>query len=290
MPQVSTPQRSSPLIIFAHLPKTAGITVEAVLRSQYGTDKIFLLTRQRNKRIREYAKLPAHQKAKFQLIRGHIGYGIHQTLGEPNCVYFTILRHPIDRIISHYYFHKNRSDNPLSEQILAENIDLKSYVTDIKLKDLDNHQTRLIVGEDEGMEPEFGQCPSEFLDIAKTHLQNNFAAVGTTERLDETLLVMQKIFGWSTPFYLRKNVTQNRPSVRDISPEVVAAIAHNNQLDAALHAHANEWLDQQIATQFRFFKLRLWRFRILNRLYSILYNYRQFLPKPVQDKLAQMFL
>lgn len=287
-------QRKSPLAIFVHLPKTAGITVANVLRRQYGERSFLNLYRDRDRLLTKYVNLPVKARERYKVARGHVGYGIHETLGESNYLYFTILRDPISRVISHYYFHVNY---PLKHQLLLvrriaeENIDLKTYVSDVlALKDIDNYQTRLLVGEEEGLSADFGTCPPDFLERAKHHLDKEFVAVGVTERFDETLLVLQKILGWKMPLYISKNVGKKRPKDTSIAPDVRNAIAQRNQLDIALYNHANERLDQLIADNFTFFELRLFWFRLLNRLYNSLYefsreNFSEAMQKELDDKL-----
>jgi len=276
-----TTERSTPLLIFVHIPKAAGTTIAFVLARQYVRGSFLNLYQERSAKIQAYRDWTSEERESVHLLRGHMGYGIHAAIEETNFRYFTILREPIDRIVSHYFFHKNRARlaNEISRKIVNEEIDLLTYVNQVQIKDLDNHQTRLLVGDKVGMEPEFGACPRKFLNIAKRRLQEDFDVVGTTERFDETLLVLQRVFGWSIPVYINKNVTKNRPRGKKISPAVKNAIAKNNKLDIALHQYANERLDELIAENFRFFKINLYVFRKLNKLYNYFYELSRSFPK-----------
>lgn len=286
------PRRKSPLLIFIHIPKTAGITLSFVLQRQFSRKQFLRLYQDQDAKIQGYIDATTSQRNSIRGIRGHFGYGIHEQLQEQDYIYFTMIREPIARVISHYFFHLYHpleNPPPISRKIRKEKIKLKPYVTDLKLKVLDNHQTRLLVGDQDGMKPEFGQCPSEFLEIAKRHLDEHFAVVGVTERFDETLLVLQKVFGWKMPLYISKNISRIRPKDDEISPYAREAIADINQLDLALYQYANERLDQLIKENFMFFKLRLFWFRLVNRFYNHLYafiheNFSEAMQKELDEK------
>lgn len=44
----------------------------------------------------------------------------------------------------------------------------------------------------------YGQCSPEMLESAKKNLQD-FAAVGLTERYNETLILLKRAFNWHNP-------------------------------------------------------------------------------------------
>jgi len=290
-PALPKAQRAAPLLIFVHLPKTAGTTVAFVLGRQYGNKKTLNLYHWRFKRIRAYLRRSSQEKSSIQLVRGHIGYGIHRKLKETDFKYFTILRNPIDRVVSHYFFHKNNPNYELSTKIQTEGINLEAYITKTQLKDLDNYQTRLLAGEKVGLEPEFGACQRNLLNTAKRRLQKDFAVVGTTERFDETLLVLQRVFKWNIPVYISANVTKNRPRGEEITPSIRQAIMEYSKFDIELHQYADERLDQLIAEHFKFFKFHLFIFKTINKFYNYIYRLSLFSPGRLKRKLdATLFV
>lgn len=284
-------ERKTPLVIFVHLPKTGGLTISFVLRCQYSDKACLSFYRMEQehkiKKIKRYTQAPNS----FKVIRGHIGYGIHRRLKEEKYIYFTILREPISRIVSDYFFHKDclssnyecKRISRITQRIETNQMDLRTYVSEFKFITLDNYQTRLIVGDTQGLKPEYGECPPEFLDIARRHLENQFAVVGVTERFDETLLVLQKVLGWEIPLYISQNVGKSRTPKKVIEEDIIDTITKHNQLDIALYQYANERLDQLIAENFKFFKLHLFWFRFINRFYNYFYLFSRFLPKSVQE-------
>jgi hypothetical protein len=100
---------------------------------------------------------------------GHFPFGIHQLLPKPS-TYLTVLRDPINRVVSLYYHALKYSNNPLHERLVAERIGLKEFVSDIACKEAHNDQTRRL----SGLNPDFGRCSGEMLEIAKENLRVHF--------------------------------------------------------------------------------------------------------------------
>jgi hypothetical protein len=57
-----------------------------------------------------------------------------------------MMRDPVDRVISHYYFIKRSSEHPLNRVITERNFSLEDYARFEGSKELKNDQARLIAG------------------------------------------------------------------------------------------------------------------------------------------------
>ena len=90
--------------VFLHIPKTGGITLYHVLNRQFDRSQVFTIRGLIDRR--EFEELSEISRERLQLVRGHMEFGIHSWLTEP-VSYFTILREPVNRVISHYYFHED---------------------------------------------------------------------------------------------------------------------------------------------------------------------------------------
>lgn len=92
-------------VVFVHIPKTAGTTLHLVIERQYHPRKVVsIYTDEENAdQINRLQNFPATQKQKIKVIKGHTFFRWHQLLSQP-CAYFTLLRNPIERFISNYYF------------------------------------------------------------------------------------------------------------------------------------------------------------------------------------------
>jgi hypothetical protein len=274
--------------IFVHIPKTAGTTLARVIDRQYPRQARLLLERH-HEGVREFQALSEERRSEIRLLRGHIPYGLHVDCPRP-ATYFTLLREPIDRVVSYYYFVQREAQHYLYDYANTPGMTLKRYVEDRVSLQMDNMQTRLISGV--WTDPGYGECDQETLALAKRNLEQHFAVVGLTERFDETLLLLKRALGWQNIHYVRHNVTRQRPRRVSLDAETLAVIQACNQLDIKLYKHAQMLFDALLKAQGPSFARELWSFRFANRLVQPLarayWNARRFSVRAwVKDKLSR---
>jgi hypothetical protein len=258
---MSTPG-PQPLIIFLHLPKTAGTTLARIIERQY--DSSGILSLYESMFGKELAVVPEHQMDNLRIVMGHLYFGAH-AFGARSCTYLTVLREPIDRVISHYYFVRHDPANYLYE--LARKMTLKEFVESRGRQEPNNDQTRLLAGSSDSAS--FGICLDETLDIAKRNLAQHFAVIGITEDFNRSLILMKRILGWrNLPFYTKQNVTSRRATKESISPETLQVIQAHNMLDIELYRYAKDLFQDQIRLQGNSIELETNIFRALNVSYG----------------------
>lgn len=121
---------------------------------------------------------------------------------------------------------------------------LEDFVMNPPFPAMENDQTRRIAGLAQADQKDGPQM----LEEAKRNLRTHFAVVGLTERIDETLCLMHRFFGWKEfDFYYPRNVTLRRTESQSVQPHLKQLIAERNSLDIQLHEFAKEMLDEAIA-------------------------------------------
>ncbi len=239
------PDKAEKAVIFLHIPKTAGTALQVMIRQQFRQSGIYELDNKDARRSMDIFKgMADRDKKKFRAVVGHMWFGLHESMPKP-CTYITLLREPIDRVVSHYYYVRRMSAHYLHQEVISRNLSLKDYLEQKLSTELNNGQTRLLSGEmDENRYP-FGTCPRELLDRAKNNLKEHFSVVGIQERYTDTLRLLEKVFGWKIS-YFHKNVTSNRPALEDIPRRTIEVIRKYNQLDIELYVYAREIFEEQL--------------------------------------------
>jgi hypothetical protein len=219
------------VIIYVHVPKCAGITLATALRSCYGKENILNLHTLDKPLREEIETVPQHVLDQARLILGHVHYGIHEFLSG-RCLYVTLLREPVDRVLSLYKYILRDRAHPLHEHMHRTGMTLEEYVSSgVDEDQTHNGMTRQLSGDDRGTRPD-----DRSLASAKDNL-STFAAVGLTERFDESFVLLRRRLGLRMPFYISRNASPRTQSSVAIPRSALELIRAENQLDIALYAY-----------------------------------------------------
>ncbi len=234
-------------LIFIHIPKTAGSTFHVMLNARYPQSGIQNLfgSRYSEPEIAGFMSKPNEQKENICLLKGHMPYGMHRHLpGDSR--YITVLRSPVERVISQYYYIKKNAHNPLHKQVHGGGMTIADFVSSGISVGMNNGQCRFLNGDLD--EYAFNACNEALFENVKKHIEDKFIWVGLTERFDESVLLLAKLLEWErSPHYIRENISKIRKTTSEISESDIAAIKAYNQLDIKLYEYANQLMDKQIA-------------------------------------------
>jgi len=228
-------------IIFLHLPKTAGTTVNRLIEWEYPLSEMYsvdpVLFEWSYARLRN---LPEKRLRKTRIFKGHMLFGLHEVLPQP-ATYITVLRNPVDRVLSAFYFMRGYKLHPLYWKLRRNKWTLEEYV---ERTTRDNVQSKIIANA-AYHEP----CTQEILDRALENLDRYFSVVGLSERFEESLALMKLRFGWQLKSYSAFNVTRSRPKRQDIPQSSLDMIAERNRFDVTLYQHATKLFQEAVNKQ-----------------------------------------
>lgn len=233
--------KSDETVIFLHLPKTAGTTLNRLIEWEYRLPEMYSVDPVLFEWSAAHMRaLPESRLRKTRMFKGHMLFGLHEILPQPS-TYITVLRDPVERVLSAYYYMRSYKLHPLYWKFRYEKWTLEQFV---QRSTRDNVQCKIIAGANY-----HAPCTQEILDQALGHLDRRFSVVGLSERFEESLALMKLRFGWQLKSYSSFNVTRTRPKKRDLAPETLALIAEKNSYDVALYQRVTELFDKAVARQ-----------------------------------------
>ncbi|MFT4412436.1 sulfotransferase family 2 domain-containing protein [Fredinandcohnia humi] len=215
------------ILIFSHIPKTAGSTIRQIIDKQYHKKAIT--------RHQKINTLTEAQLEQLEAIYGHCRFGIHKVLSKP-FKYITMLRDPIERIISTYYYAKRRPQNRMHQS--ATKYDFKEFIEHELSQGnpaFENHQTRFVSGE-----------KNPDLEKAFENIHEFYSVVGIMEMFDESIFLMKEFLDWEDISYVKENVTSKRPKQDDLPKDTMMLLKEKNQLDIKLYNYAKQKLVEDI--------------------------------------------
>jgi hypothetical protein len=226
--------------LFDHLPKTGGTALRLVFHEIFGEENV-------TRHIEGRSEIWAVQKfSGFRVISGHFLSLIPNDDRGGRMVRLTVLRHPIDRAISEYFYWRNHGHHGVDDKLgaWAQRYDIAEYfkarmnsgeaaVTNFYTRHFASRISRE-TGDGEMM-----------LDLAKQSL-GQYKFIGITEFLHDAV----DMFCWQ--FRLppaaavpRANVTSSRVRMSDLNSLAVQQLTRMNELDIQLYEHAQNNFEQK---------------------------------------------
>ena len=216
-------------LIFPRIPKTGSTTLKQIVIAQYGKSKLHGNPMRLN-------QVPFKKRKRIRIVYGHAYYGLHELLHAPS-VYVVMLREPIDRVVSHYYFVKGYKHHSL--HILANSMSFDEYLARPEAEhDICNIQTTIGT---------FSQ--DDLLRAAKSNLRT--CIVGLTEYFAESVETYARILNWEGPFatHRRLRTTAVRPLLSELPKDTLRTLRELNELDIELYNYAGRIYRSELKKQ-----------------------------------------
>ena len=263
-------------LISIHIHKTAGRTFRQILERHFSQDSLFhTYGRDVPTTMEELAALPDAEKQKIRCLYGHLPFGVHEHLPQES-TYITMLRDPVQRVISHYYDTLRRPNSEIHTRVVASDMSLEEYATSGISSEIENGQVRILCGIQE-MDSIYGHSAvtDAALEAAKTNLVNHFAAFGLTEQFAESMLLYREVLGWNRLYSHNLHVDTAEPDKADVPTKTVEAIVARNRLDIELYEFALS-IFQEMLRDHGITKRKVTGLKILNLGHQLAYRSQKF--------------
>ncbi len=226
-------------IVFLHIPKTAGTSIVNFLIKglDLKEEEVYNCGFRAKTHIEgniNFIKLSSYEKQKYKFICGHVEYFLLQSIDYPHFS-FTLLRNPVDRIISLYFYILENEKHHLHKIVKENKMNISDFMRSGLWIELDNGMLRRLIG---ALNVPYGRCNYKMLEVAKYNLENKINLFGFQEKFDEFINIISDIFSIENRSYKKENVTKNRKSLDDIDKEAINIIKIFNTLDLELYDYA----------------------------------------------------
>jgi len=193
--------------IFLHLTKTAGGTLKTALAEIEDFSVGFI---DGSTLLNEDA---VNAENGIQLYYGHSIFGVHEDF-DVNPSYYAFVRHPVRRVISHYYQLYNVDEGKVGQRI-RESKDINDFFMNAKHWEFENFMSKIISGV--GWRGGFEQ--SVIFERAKTNIDKYFQYIGFQEFFPESVATMADMLGCTVP--VSQNINIGSYDTSKVHPERV---------------------------------------------------------------------
>jgi hypothetical protein len=229
------------VLVFVHIPKTAGTTLHKIISHQYAPKRV--LIRHDTDGLPDAALLSTlngETAATPQVIMGHLSVGLHHHV--PRARYITCLREPVSRLVSHYHHALSDPAHYLHQDVVSRKLDLADYVSSGLSGELANGMTRMLAGV---ADFHHATVTEQTLALAKSNIETLFDGVILSESFDRGILLLAETLNWKTPYYLRRKVGHYDQAARKPDEPARKVIEEHNRFDCELHAWAKNRFETQ---------------------------------------------
>lgn len=213
------------ILIFNHIPKAGGTSLIRFFEELYGNEYCYRHSA-RDPRTNTHTppidKLDPLERDKLKFVAGHFKYGKHKLFQKPY-KYICVLRDPLERVVSDYYFNRESGRPDLQE--IAMNHSLEEYIV-MKMENPKSEMGRSAQAE--------YLCGVQDEDVAMRVLEKEYFLACSTPQLNEAMKRISSFFNVPHLEPKQINVTKQKGKSSIISDKLKEEFKSRMSLDYRL--------------------------------------------------------
>jgi hypothetical protein len=229
--------------IFFHIFKTAGTTLNRIIGKNY---RINNLIQANAPVIDARPEVLLKHTSCMRVIMGHLELNDlpYQLMDRSHLVHTTLLRDPVERVISYYDHIRTRERHLLHSQV--KHLTLAEFIHSDLVNDVNNGQALRLLGLLKQQQFERDQRDDDALYAdAQSMLLNDFSVVGLTHDFDRYILQNHLLLGWHDICYEQLNQSREKTQVETLSADLLDQIRQKNAVDIRLYEFTKTLVDER---------------------------------------------
>ena len=226
---------------FLHIPRSGGSSMRTLLAMNYEKKNIHALSGDFDD-LTWFMKLPDKDRESIELVHGHFPFGLHAGFREFR--YFSLIRNPVDRHFSEFFYAKKYPEHEAHERIKNGQLTLDWWAEIGEQHNFyfSNTLCQFLSGDFNLSKPTHATYQAACSNLEKMQV------FGLTERFTESALMIAKYMGWKHPVYVKRNVIMGKSQL----PESIRKRTEElQQWDMALFEFACKLFEKRMQQESR---------------------------------------
>ena len=221
-------------ILFVHVPKSGGMSLYNALADAVGKRRSIRFYSASEEQKEKYLAMDEKSLRKHALISGHFSYPFFLKKAISDYKPITLIRDPIDRELSAYFYMKTHQEHPMYDRL--KKVDLYEFVNRRLKRTQGNRHCHQLCGEGT-------------FEAAKKVIDENYYLVSTVEYMNEFCQILQRNLGIEKIDIKRDNETLFRMSRKELHPDLIDKIAQLNKEDIKLYNYVKTKFEREYLSQ-----------------------------------------